>query len=212
MFAEWQSSGLTVVSLVALMLGGVAWRLHIRNRGMTAALNNMSQGLCLFDQNQRLIVCNRQYLEMHKLSPAVVKPGSTLRQVIGHRKATGLFSGDVDQYCKEIADSIASGKSTRWRIGANDGRTVHTINSPIPGGGWVTTQEDITEQLQLQQRQDEIAAQQRRRTTIEVMIAAFRARMEPLLKTFGDSAAAMKSTARAVGGIKSCFAARRGRG
>ena len=49
--------------------------------------------------------------------------------------------------------------------------------------------------LPLQQQRDETAAQQRRRSTIEALIAAFRARMAPLLKTFGDNATAMKSTA-----------------
>ena len=45
------------------------------------ALNNMSQGLCFFDGGQRLIVCNRRYLDMYGLSPDVVHPGMSLRQI-----------------------------------------------------------------------------------------------------------------------------------
>jgi len=46
-----------------------------------AALNNMIQGLCMFDADQRLIVCNARYLEMYGFSPEVVKPGITLREM-----------------------------------------------------------------------------------------------------------------------------------
>ena len=195
LISDWQSLGLTAAILLLIALAAVAWRMQVMLRRLTSALNNMPQGLCMYDKRQRLVVCNRQYLELHKLSPKTVKSGRTLREVIEHRKQTGLFSGDVEQYCREIIDSVASGRSSRWRVGANDGRTVHMVNVPIPEGGWVTTQEDITEQLQLQRREEETAAQERRRATIDALIAAFRLRMDSLLKTFGDSAAAMRATA-----------------
>ena len=47
----------------------------------TAALDNMSQGLVMFDSSSRLVVCNRRYLEMYGLSPDIVKPGFTLREI-----------------------------------------------------------------------------------------------------------------------------------
>jgi methyl-accepting chemotaxis protein len=197
-FSDWQSAGLAIAVTLVIALAVAARRMQMRLRQVMAALNQMSQGLCMFDKNQRIVVCNRQYVEMYRLSTDMVKPGSTLRQIIQRRKDTGLFAGDVDQFCKEIGDSIASGKPTHWLIGANDGRIVHTINAPTPDGGWVVTHEDVTEQRNLQKERDEVAEQQRRRTTTDALIAAFRARMEPLLKTFGDSATAMKSTAIAL--------------
>ncbi len=193
--SDWQSFGLAAAILLLIVLGAVAWRMQIRLRELTSALNSMPQGLCMFGKDQRLAVYNRQYLELHKLSPKAVKRGWTLRELIQLRKDTGLLAGDVDQYCRDITDGIASGRSTHWRVGANDGRTVHSVNVPIPGGGWVTTQEDITEQLQLQRREEEMAAQERRRATVDALIAAFRVRMDSLLKTFADSATAMRATA-----------------
>jgi methyl-accepting chemotaxis protein len=198
LMSDWQSLGLAVALLLLIALGVAAWRMQVKLRQLMSALNNMPQGLCMYDKKQRLVVCNRQYLELHKLSPKAVKSGRTLRQVIEHRKQTGLLAGDVDQYCQDIIDGIASGRSTQWRVGANDGRTVHMVNAPIPGGGWVTTQEDITEQLQSQRREEETAAQERRRATIDALIGAFRVRMDSLLKTFGDSASAMRATASAL--------------
>ena len=46
---------------------------------------------------------------MYKLSADVVKPGCTLRELIEHRRQTRLFTGDPEQYCKEIMDGVAAG-------------------------------------------------------------------------------------------------------
>lgn len=53
------------------------------------ALNNMSHGLCFFDEDQRLIVCNRPYLEIYDLNPEVVRPGMSLNDIVDLRYSTG---------------------------------------------------------------------------------------------------------------------------
>jgi methyl-accepting chemotaxis protein len=191
------------VSLVALLLllAGTAIafaRTRAKIERLEHALDYMSQGLCTFDAASRIVVCNRQYLRMYKLSPEVVKPGCTLRELIEHRKQTGLFTGDPEQYCNEIMDGIAAGKTSRFVVSASDGRIVHSINAPTPDGGWVSTHEDVTEQHRVQQQRDEMADQQRRRGGVDAAIASFRSGMETLLKTFGDGATAMKSTATSL--------------
>ena len=45
-----------------------------------AVLENMAQGLCLFDRKQQLIVCNHRYAEIYGLSAEHVRPGATLRE------------------------------------------------------------------------------------------------------------------------------------
>jgi methyl-accepting chemotaxis protein len=189
----WQSGGLILALLLA---GGFAARhLQAKIGHVTDALNHMSQGLCMFDKSARITVCNRQYLNIYKLSPQVVKPGCTLRGLIEHRKQTGLFTGDTEAYCKQILDSVATGKTSKWSINVGDGRIVYAINEPMPDGGWVTTHEDITEREKLQKQHDDMAEQQKRRRAVDAVIAIFRTKMETLLKTFGDNAASMKSTA-----------------
>ncbi len=183
-------------ALLAIAAGALAFgRTPAKIRRLTDALDHMSQGLCMFDAAGRIVVCNRPYLRMYKLSPEVVKPGCTLRELIEHRRQTGLFTGDPEQYCKEIMDGIAAGKISKWIVSASDGRVVHAINSPMPDGGWVSTHEDITEQQLLQQQRDDMASQQKRRGAVDAAIAAFRTGMDTLLKALGDSATAMKSTA-----------------
>jgi len=192
---DWQTAGLAVALLLLAVAVFAGRRMAIKIHRLTDALNYMSQGLCMFDAAARIVVCNRQYLRMYKLSPEVVKPGCTLLALMEHRKQTGFLTRDPHQYVKEIMDSIAASKTSKWLIEASDGRKVHAINEPMPGGGWVSTHEDVTEQLLLRQQHDSMAEQQKRRGVIDQVIVAFRGEMETLLKTFGDSAAAMKSTA-----------------
>jgi methyl-accepting chemotaxis protein len=188
---------LSLIAALLIAAGGIgAWaRTRAKIARLADALDYMSLGLCMFDSAGRIVVCNRQYLSMYRLSPEVVKPGLRLRELIEHRRQTGLFTGDADKYCKEIMDGIAAGKTSKFVVNASDGRIVHAINAPTPGGGWVSTHEDVTEQQLLQQQRDDMADQQKRRGVVDAAIASFRGAMETLLKTFGDSAAAMKSTA-----------------
>jgi archaellum component FlaC len=192
---DWQSAGLAIALAVLALAAYAVRRMQLKIHHLTDALNYMPQGLCMFNDSGRMVVRNQQYLRMYKLSPEVAKPGCTLRQLIEHRKEVGLFTGDPAQYCNEILENIADGKTTKRLIGAADGRIVHAITLPMPGGGWVVTHEDITEQQLLQTQRDDMAQQQKRRRVVDGVIAAFRTQMETLLKTFGDSAAAMKSTA-----------------
>ncbi|MCR1286076.1 PAS-domain containing protein, partial [Escherichia coli] len=68
-------------------------RLTLEKLRLDRAVNNMTQGLLLFDAEQRLVVCNQRYIEMYGLSADVVKPGCSFHDIIAHRKATGSFTG-----------------------------------------------------------------------------------------------------------------------
>jgi PAS domain-containing protein len=90
---------LAALGIAALALVGV-WhrRLVVRNRRLSNALDNMTQGLCMFDAQSRVVLCNRRYIGMYNLSPEIVRPGCSLQELMQHRKETGLFSGDVEAY------------------------------------------------------------------------------------------------------------------
>ncbi len=48
------------------------------NARFAAALQNMSQGLCMIDAEQRILVANERYRQIYNLSEDLVKPGTTL--------------------------------------------------------------------------------------------------------------------------------------
>jgi len=97
------------------------------------AINNMSQGLVMFDSGQ-LVLCNSRYVEMYGLSPSIVKPGSKLIELVRHRFATGSVGGDPEKYCAEILIAMAKGETTNAIVKAPDGRSILVVNRPISGG------------------------------------------------------------------------------
>jgi NO-binding membrane sensor protein with MHYT domain len=70
-------------------------KLRERNVRLDSAINNMSQGLCMFDARARLVVCNTRYIEMYGLPSDVVKPGIALGDLLRLRRASGTFSGAI---------------------------------------------------------------------------------------------------------------------
>jgi len=125
-------------------------RLTLEKQRLDKAINNMTQGLLLFDSSERLVVCNHRYIEMYGLSPDVIKPGTSFHEVLEHRKATGSFVGDVQQYISATLRDVGRKKATI--IETPDGRSVQIVNEPLTDGGWVATHEDITERRRAEQQ------------------------------------------------------------
>jgi hypothetical protein len=57
----------------------------------------MSQALLIFDPSGKLVIANHRHIEMYALSPELVKPGCTVRELLERRQATGTFSDDIDE-------------------------------------------------------------------------------------------------------------------
>jgi len=118
-----------------------------------AAMDNMLQGLVMFDSSARFVISNRRYFEMYGLSPELVRPGSTLREVLDQRVATGSFCADaVEQFMADILAAVGQGTSFSKITSLRDGRIISIVNNPIEGGGWVATHEDVTEEKRAEER------------------------------------------------------------
>jgi diguanylate cyclase (GGDEF)-like protein len=82
---------------------------------------------------------------MYGLTPEQVKPGTTLREIIEHRVGTGLYAGATpDEYLRERLAPVTTASNAVQHL--SDGRAVAIARRPMPGGGWVTTHQDVTEQ------------------------------------------------------------------
>jgi diguanylate cyclase (GGDEF)-like protein len=127
-------------------------RLATSEATVDTALNNMSQGLVMFDRSARLIVRNQRYLEMYGLSPEIVRPGCTLLEMFEHRRATDhIFSESAKQYMKELLATVSQGKTLSKITNLSDGRIISVVSRPMGGGGWVAVHEDVTEQKHAEQ-------------------------------------------------------------
>src|SRR5262245_59283649 len=79
-----------------------------KSQQLDAALNNMSQGLTMFDGQQRLIISNRQYNELYKLTPEQTRPGTTLRGILDARVASGQFPDDAATFIGKTVEQCSS--------------------------------------------------------------------------------------------------------
>jgi methyl-accepting chemotaxis protein len=196
-------------SLLALAIAGAATavlsmslagafldrRVREQNMRLAAAVDHMSQGLGMFDASGRLILVNQAYLRMYGLSAAYAKPGCSLHDLFSQRVQVGTFAGDIDRYIGEVMREIREGKPIDKVLEMGDGHVYAISNRPMADGGWVSTHQDVTLQLRAEQERDRATAHEQRRATIDAALLGFRERVESLLRTVGDNAIAMRSTA-----------------
>jgi diguanylate cyclase (GGDEF)-like protein/PAS domain S-box-containing protein len=138
-------------SLVGVCVVGSlsAWRIRRRlagqNMQLDAALNNMIQGLCMFDAQNRLLVWNERYRAMYNINPKRIWRGCSIRDLLEARIAAGTFPLDPTSYDNELRGELERGNTFVVNVELADGRIIDVVNQPIEGGGWVATHEDITE-------------------------------------------------------------------
>jgi diguanylate cyclase (GGDEF)-like protein/PAS domain S-box-containing protein len=177
------------IAILGMSLGGAFAdrRLREQNMRLDTAINNMSQGLLMFDEGARLVICNRRYLQIYSLSEQQVKPGCTLRQLIAHRLQNRTYSGgEPEQYMAELRSAMAEGRVANKLTELPDGRTIAVTSRPMAGGGWVATHEDITEQKQAEKalaaaRAEAERAEQEARAAHHRLLEAFEAVPEALV-------------------------------
>jgi PAS domain S-box-containing protein len=110
---------------------------------LDTALENMSQGLCMFEADGRIRLFNDRYAKMMGV-PAESLEDMSLLDVIKRRKASGDFVGDPEEFFKRVLAEVREGKSNTRVIEIGSGRSVRVTEQPMLGGGWVSTLEDIT--------------------------------------------------------------------
>ncbi len=120
--------------------------LHTQNMRFDTALNNMSQGLAMFDAEQRLVVCNDEYVAIYAWPENFIQPGMTLQEMLEDRVRSGLMSNEsLDGIRQTAAAGTGDGKKGAFYCPLNDGRCIAVVARPMLDGGTVTTHEDVTE-------------------------------------------------------------------
>lgn len=198
---NWRAAAVVLGCLAAIAM--IAW-LRRKRAGngeamLSMVLNNMTQGVVMFDAAERLVVCNDRYIAMYGLSPDVVKPGATLVEVIENRNLTDSLNIDPEKYRAEIIAAVSHGQASSKIIETPDGRAVLVVNRSIKGGQfWIGTHDDITERIKAERTSAALSEQARRRVAIEAEIRAFREAAAAVLETVSESTAALRSIAVAL--------------
>jgi methyl-accepting chemotaxis protein len=191
----WVLPGLAGLSFAALIALAVERQ---RNQLSRTALNNMSQGLCMFDAQARLVLCNKRYIEMHKLKRERLRRGMPLRDLLTMRAEQGTFLGDPDRYVATCLREVEEGKVEQRAVKFADGRMIALVQRPLDSGGWVTTHSDVTEKLAVERERDSLREREEHRALIDASIASFRSRVETVIGIVGQSAVSMKAAAKTL--------------
>jgi diguanylate cyclase (GGDEF)-like protein/PAS domain S-box-containing protein len=113
---------------------------------LAAAIDNISQGLCMHDATGRIMLFNERYSKMVG-RPAADLRGQTLLDLLKERQACGDFDTDPEAYLDGLMANLRKGESSTRIWETSNGRTLRVVDHPIKGenGNWVSTIEDITD-------------------------------------------------------------------
>ncbi|WP_246785112.1 EAL domain-containing protein [Bradyrhizobium sp. S69] len=156
-------SAMVIAVILALIVRRLAWqhrssqrrlalekqRLERINMHFDAALSNMTQGLCMFDGQKRLVVWNERYAQLYQLPPELLKVGMPHDAIIADRFLRSILKGDnSDSAAKAKISALGQlpKDTTSSRVDEfADGRFILVTRKPMADGGWLATHEDITE-------------------------------------------------------------------
>ena len=128
-------------------VAGLSREITAKSEQLQAALSNMSQGLCMYDAQQRLMLCNRRYIELYDLPADKVVPGTSLRQLMEISLKRGNYTQEEGE--RVIAERLAIAASREERVLRQrlaSGRVIEVTHRPLPNEGSVATFTDITDQ------------------------------------------------------------------
>jgi diguanylate cyclase (GGDEF)-like protein len=133
-------------SFVALQSKLAAQDLRIR-----AILDNLAQGLSLYDNQARLVLCNQQFLDIYRLPPELGKPGTSFRDILEARVAGNTHVGDDGAaYVADRISAVDEGRTLGGIHRLNSGQVISMTHQPMADGGWVSTHKDVTEVQNMQ--------------------------------------------------------------
>ncbi|MCB1549870.1 MAG: PAS-domain containing protein, partial [Hyphomicrobiaceae bacterium] len=149
------SVGLLIVTALARAiwlarhLGRAKHRLQRRADNLNVILDSVSQGLATFDGNHRLVLANRKYYALYRIDEATLGPGTTIEEMLEARRQAGSFGENTQSYLHRMSSESTGGRMARMTVHLPDGRHMSVTRAPLPDGGWVSTHEDVTEQIAL---------------------------------------------------------------
>jgi methyl-accepting chemotaxis protein len=161
------------------------------------ALDHMSQGLVMLDKAGRVVLWNKRYADIYCLHGRI-RIGSTLEELLQHRLEVGTLDEDPIEYARRARAAVQSREKLRYIFELPNGRKVAGSNIPRPGGGWVSTHEDVTEREMVELERAAFRNEQQRRALIDSAIAEFRPQAAGLLDSVRQSVDAMRATAHTL--------------
>jgi len=132
---------------VADMVGAATRQARFSSGVLSGALENMSQGVCVVDEDMRLVAWNTAYLDLFDYPSELIRVGRPVADLLRHNAEQGLMAsrGDIEREIERRLTFKRQGSrhlvERRWP----DRRIIEIRGNPMPGGGFVATFTDVTE-------------------------------------------------------------------
>ena len=112
------------------------------------AVDNIDQGLCMFDADLQLVLWNRRFLELTGLNRDFVREGVSLEAIFRANAEAGEYGdGDVDAMVAERMVLARQRVPHRLHRRRPNGTVLEINGRPLLDGGFVSTYTDITERI-----------------------------------------------------------------
>ena len=119
---------------------------------LSTVLNNMDEGVTVYDENSNLILWNERYLEIYEKPIGEVKKGVPFAELIRLQKSRGGLKENFGANYDKIIDAVNQKRTETVEVHLNHGTVVSSTHAPMPHGGWVTTHSDVTERVRATDR------------------------------------------------------------
>ena len=113
---------------------------------LQSTLESITHGISVADHEQRLVAWNSAYVNLFAYPPKLVRIGQPVARLIEHNIHTGWIRGDDPKSeAERRIRFMREGRPHVYERRNPDGRYLRIIGSPMPGGGYVSSFADITD-------------------------------------------------------------------
>ncbi len=132
------------------------------NQLLRESVNSIAQGFTIYDENDRLYLCNESYKRIYETSQDLIVEGNTFEEIIRGGALRGQYAaanGDIEEWVIQRLrqHQAASGEVIEQRLA--DGRWLLIVESRTPSGFTVGNRIDITARKAAQALVNEHSAQ-----------------------------------------------------
>jgi len=145
-----RGSGMELGEVVAL-LDEASQELRFNRQVLSTTLENISQGVSVVDADLRLIAWNRRYQDMLGYPDGMLYVGRPIADLIrwsaerAEMNELGPQSVSVDEQVERRLAHLRAGQPYVFQRVRGSGRIIEMRGQPLPGGGYVTSFNDITD-------------------------------------------------------------------
>jgi Na+/proline symporter/signal transduction histidine kinase/ActR/RegA family two-component response regulator len=123
---------------------------------LLTSLENMDQGISVVDKHLHLVAWNKRYSNLYPYPDDLLAVGVPIERLIRYNAAQGEFGTyNVEAEVEKRLEHLRSGMPHRFTRQRKDGRVIEMVGNPLPGGGFVTSFNDITGHVEIQQALEE---------------------------------------------------------